>query len=169
MIHYHPKKLGNSRHYHPRIFITIQINWGVVVDITIQEFSLTSKIMFVCFQGRSEYHGLPWFPLCLTNRIRICRVPRSTNESQCCCVLTFPKVDSFLHTSMQGCIRNVDPKTNLQEIRKGTTEPALHRQLRFRLITGQRYSAGGSDRLSPHCLLSVVAVRLDSQIEQLFH
>ena len=44
------KNLGSSRHYHPRIFITIQKIWGVV-DITIQEFSLPSKIIFWWFKS----------------------------------------------------------------------------------------------------------------------
>ena len=42
--------LGSSRHYHPRIFITTQTIWGVV-DITIQEFSLPSKIIFWWFKS----------------------------------------------------------------------------------------------------------------------
>ena len=44
------KNLGSSRHYHPRIFITTQTIWGVV-DITIQEFSITSKIIFWWFKS----------------------------------------------------------------------------------------------------------------------
>jgi PAS domain-containing protein len=44
------KNLGSSRHYHPRIFITTQSIWGVV-DITIQEFSLPSKIIFWWFKS----------------------------------------------------------------------------------------------------------------------
>ena len=44
------KNLGSSRHYHPRIFITTQTIWGVV-DITIQEFSLPSKIIFWWFKS----------------------------------------------------------------------------------------------------------------------
>ena len=37
--------------------------------------------LFVCFKGRNGYRGLPWFPLCLTNRICICRVPQKLVSS----------------------------------------------------------------------------------------
>ena len=46
--------------------------------------------MFVCFKGRND--------LCLTKRIRICRVPRGTNETRCY-VLTFSKAKNSLHTA----------------------------------------------------------------------
>ena len=36
---------------------------------------------FVCFKGRSGYQGLPRFPLCLTNWIRICRVSQKVKSS----------------------------------------------------------------------------------------
>ena len=37
--------------------------------------------LFVCFKGRSGYRACPGLPLCLTNRIRICRVPKKVLSS----------------------------------------------------------------------------------------
>ena len=44
--------------------------------------ALNLRNFFVCFKGRSGYRGLPWFPLCLTNRICICRVPQKHGQSK---------------------------------------------------------------------------------------
>ena len=50
-------------------------------------YSHDDKSLFVCSRV-----------LCLKNQIRICRVPRGTNETRCY-VLTFSKIKNFLHTA----------------------------------------------------------------------
>ena len=64
-----------------------------------QEAGLKS---FVCFKGGSGYRGLPRFPLCLTNRICICRVSQ--------------KVMSSLHTV--GCMRSLDQELKPISVQK---------------------------------------------------
>ena len=65
------EKAGRRRKSH---MLNCNVMWRIVFTEQYTEGSCLH--MFVCFQGRSGYQGLPWFPLCLTNQIRIWRVPQ---------------------------------------------------------------------------------------------
>ena len=48
---------------------------------TFLPFVASTNSSFVCFKGRSGYRGLPRFPCCLMNQIRVCRVPQKVMSS----------------------------------------------------------------------------------------
>ena len=110
--------------------------------------------MFVCFKGRND--------LCLTNRIRICRVPRGTNETQWYVSLS-PKPRT--PSTPRWVYWKPRPKDKLRKSRKVllSTRCAM---LRFREITNQNVKLEGPTASYPQKI--IVAAETNEEIWYLF-